>query len=362
MHADHPDREWLAGIAKGIDLWLGEKVSTPTSQITGGGAIARGEQRLPALHDGRPAILMPSATYALWVALRVLGVRAGDEVLIPQYDWTSSLAVVCALGARPVVVPTDPTTLTIDPAAAAKLRTAKTRAVIATNIFGISADVPALQDALPGVSIVEDCSQSFQSTLDGKPVGSLGDAAVFSFGPGKRIDVGELGALLLRDEHLYERALMESAHPVRQQISGLASLQLSNLSIRPHPLAAVLLSVALDRDDPRTLIESRRRMGAQLALDTDLPLIGVDSRRGVASATIPVLAERAGADMLRADIAVSHGEVLDIGSVNSGAPITLPLVFLGGTHHMTEVMSMDDNNPGRSSSTTPKGPGRPRQK
>ena len=337
VHADHPDREWLAGIAKGIDLWLGEKVSTPTSQITGGGAIARGEQRLSALHDGRPAILMPSATYALWVALRVLGVRAGDEVLIPQYDWTSSLAVVCALGARPVVVPTDPTTLTIDPAAARALRTAKTRAVIATHIFGIPAGIPALQDALPGVPIVEDCAQAFQSTLDGRPVGSLGDAAVFSFGPGKRIDVGELGALLLRDDNLYERALLQSAHPVRQQISGIAPLELSNLSIRPHPLAAVLLSVALDRDDPRTLIESRRRMGAQLALDTDLPLIGVDSRRGVASATIPVLAERAGADMLRADIAVSHGEVLDIGSVNSGAPITLPLVFLGGTHHTTEM-------------------------
>jgi dTDP-4-amino-4,6-dideoxygalactose transaminase len=336
VHADHPDREWLASIATGISAWLDEKVSTPTSQLTGGGAIARGEQQLSARHGGRPAILLPSATYALWVALRVLGVRAGDEVLIPQYDWTSSLAVVLGLGARPLVVPTDPTTLTIDPAAAAGLRTAKTRAVIATHLFGIPADIPALQLALPGVSIVEDCAQAFGSTLDGRPVGSLGDAAVFSFGPGKRIDVGELGALLLRDQHLHERALMESAHPVRQQISGVASLQLSNLSIRPHPLAAVLLNVALDRDDSKSLVESRQRMGERLALDTDLPLIGVDSRRGVATATIPVLADMAAAAVLRADFAASHGEVLDIESVNSGAPIALPLVFLGGAHHMAE--------------------------
>jgi hypothetical protein len=337
VRGEHPDREWLAGIATGIGLWLDEKVSTPTSQLTGGGAIARGEQQLSALHDGRRAILLPSATYALWVALRVLGVRAGDEVLIPQYDWTSSVAVVLGLGARPVVVPTDPTTLTIDPAAAGALRTAKTGAVIATHLFGIPADIPALQLALPGVSIVEDCAQALGSTLDSRPVGSFGDAAVFSFGPGKRIDVGELGAVLLRDEGLYERALMESAHPVRQQISGLDTLQLSNLSIRPHPLAAVLLNVALDRDDSRTLIESRQLMGERLALDIDLPLIGVDSRRGVATATIPVLAERAAAVLVPTGIVVSYGDVLDIGSVSSRAPISLPLAFLGGTYHMAKV-------------------------
>lgn len=337
MRADHPDREWLTGIATGIDSWLGEKVSTPTSQLTGGGAIARGEHRLSALHGGRPAILMPSATYALWTALRVLGVRTDDEVLIPQYDWTSSLAVVCALGARPVVVPTDPTTLTIDPGAATQLRTAKTRAVIATHLFGIPADIPALQLALPGVAIVEDCAQAFGSILDGRPVGSLGDAAVLSFGPGKRIDVGELGALLLRNDNLHERALLLSAHPIRQQISGTSSPTLSNLSIRPHPLAAVLLSIALDLDEPQSLVDSRRRMAEPLALETGLPLIGVDCRRGVASAVIPVLAERTKEAKLPPGISISHGHVLDIESVSKGTPITLPLVFLGGTHHLTEV-------------------------
>jgi len=123
--------------------------------------------------------------------------------------------------------------------------------VIATHLFGIPADVPALQVALPQVSIVEDCAQAFGSILDGRPVGSLGDAAVFSFRPGKRIDVGELGALLLRDDDLLERALLHSAHPIRQLISGISSPAPSNLSIRPHPLAAVLLSIALDLDPGR---------------------------------------------------------------------------------------------------------------
>lgn len=336
MHAEHPDREWLAGVVKDLEAWLDEQVSTPTSQLVGGGAVAQGEKRLSALHDGRPALLMPSATYALWVALRTLGVRPGDEVLIPQHDWTASLAVVSALGARAVVVATDPATLTIDPAAAAALRTAKTRAVIATHLYGIPADIPALEDALPGVPIVEDCAQAFGSILDGRPVGSIGDAAVFSFGPGKRIDVGELGALVLRDD-LHERAIRQSAHPVRQQIIGISSPDLSNFSIRPHPLAAVLLNAALDLDECRTLIDSRRRLSAHLSLDTGLPLIGVDSRRGVASAVIPVLAEKVAAAMLPDGIAVSHGGILDIKSVNNGVPISRPLVFLSGTHQLAEV-------------------------
>jgi len=103
VHADHPDREWLAGVANGIESWLDRRVSTPTSQLVAGGAIVGAEGQLSALHCDRPALLMPSATYALWIALRALGVRPGDEVLIPQYDWTSSLAVVLSLGARPVV-------------------------------------------------------------------------------------------------------------------------------------------------------------------------------------------------------------------------------------------------------------------
>ena len=65
-------------------------------------------------------------------------------------------------------------------------------------------------------------------------------------------------------------------------------------------------------------------------LSTELPLIGVDSRRGVASADIPVLAERFGAAMLPADIAVRHGQVLDIGSVHSDTPALRALIFLNG--------------------------------
>ena len=328
MRAEHPDRVWLDGVVRAIDAWLDAPVTTPTSQLAGGGAIARGEERLSARHEGRPALLVPSATYALWVALRALGVRAGDEVLVPRHDWTSSLAVVLALGAVPVIVPADPATLTIDPEAAAARATARTRALIATHLLGVPADVPALRAALPRVPIVEDCAQAFGSTLDGRPVGVFGDAAILSFGPGKRIDVGELGALVLRDGELRRRALQEAAHPVRQRMDGIVPPAPAGVSIRPHPLAAVLLDAALDADDAAALIQGRRRLAARVARSADLPLVGVDARRGVASATIPVLADTVDEGMLPAGILLGHGAVDDIASVRDGSPTSLPLLLI----------------------------------
>jgi dTDP-4-amino-4,6-dideoxygalactose transaminase len=236
-----------------------------------------------------------------------------------------------------VVVPADPATLTIDPTAAAARRTAKTRALIATHLFGIPADIPALQKALPGLPIVEDCCQSFGSTLDGNPVGSFGDAAIFSFGPGKRHDVGELGALVLRDRNLREQALLNSAHPIRQQVSGIITPDPIALSIRPHPLAAVLLSAALRSDDTQSLIANRRRVGAQLALVTDLQLVGVDPRRGVASTIIPVLTETVDERTLPVGTTLGHQVVWDIETAKFGRPMTRSLLLVSATRDFLAV-------------------------
>lgn len=325
---EHPDFALLHKGLSAMGTWLERAVSMPTSQLAGGGAIARGESRLAELHEGRPVLLMPSATYALWVALRSLEIGPGDEVLIPAYDWSSSLAVVLALGATPIVVPVDRATLTIDPASAASRSGDRTRAVIATHIFGIAADVPALRRALPRVPIIEDCAQAFGSTLDGRPVGVFGDAAVFSFGPGKRLDVGELGALLLRDGDMRQRALQLSAHPIRQRLNGIADPEMASFSIRPHPLAAVLLDAALDEDDAPATILEHRRLADSLLLNTHLHLLGVDERRGVASSRIPALADTAATAHLPTTLKVVYGEVLDIEALLRGTTGNLPVAFI----------------------------------
>lgn len=333
---EHPDSQWLRSVSEAMDDWLTEQSATPTSQLTGGGAVARSEELLSAMHGGRPALLTPSATYALWVALRVLGVRARDEVLIPQYDWTSSLAVVLALGARPVVVPVDPGTLTIDPVEAAARRTSRTRAVVATHLFGIPADIPALAKAVPWVPIVEDCAQALGSTLDGVPVGALADAAVFSFGPGKAVDVGELGALVVRDEELWEHTILESAHPIRQQLSGVAVPSPLGLSVRPHPVAAVLLCASLLGDNQPEDRADRSRIYERLnLLHWPLHAYGVDRRRQNASPF--VLFDPNSLTDSTLEEYVTYLEVADIAAVLSGEPTHRRVGALRATRRLAEV-------------------------
>ncbi|GHF14639.1 aminotransferase class I/II-fold pyridoxal phosphate-dependent enzyme [Pseudolysinimonas yzui] len=316
MAIEHPDREWIERTIASLEAWLRTDVDTPTSQITGGGAIGRVEARLSALHSDRPVVLMPSATGALHAVLSAVGVGPGDEVLIPDHDWTSSLAVVRMLGATPVAVPVDPTTLTIDPAAALVRLSAATRAVIATHLFGIAADVPALRVALPGVVIVEDCAQALGSTLDDRPVGSLGDAAVLSMGPGKRLDVGELGALVLCDADLRTAVLRVAAHPVRQRLGGVRLPRLDAFAVRPHPLAAVLLDAALSDDDPGAVIEAHRRTARALAA-RGVRVLGADERRGVAANTLVLAPDRYTSTTIAAH--VGHVDVIDIGALASGS-------------------------------------------
>ena len=291
MRAEHhPDAEWLARDLSDISAWLEVSPRTPTSSVTGGGAVAEVEKVLSGLHLGRPTLAVPSATYGMRVALAALGVEAGDSVLVPALDWSSTSAAVRSLGATPIYVQVDSHTLTIDPDAAAGLRTRRVRAVVACHLHGVPADVLALRNKLDGLPIVEDAAQAFGGTLDGYPIGALGDVAVFSFGPGKTIQAGEAGAVVFHDDTLREKAIQLASHPVRQLLAGIANPAFGELSIRVHPLAAVLLASRLRRWD----LSAERLQTAALA-DAIAELSGVhiidrSSRAGVAPGPIPVYA------------------------------------------------------------------------
>ena len=220
--------------------WEATAPATPTSSVLGGGAIAAAEAAFSRLHGGRPALLLPSATYALRAGLQALGVRAGDEVICPIIDWPATFAAITSLGATPVPVAVDPQTITIDPRAAARARTSRTRAAVACHLHGICADIPALRRQLPGIGICEDASQAFGARLDGRRAGTFGDVAVLSLGPGKHIDAGEGGILLCRTASLHKRAIATACHPLRNLLTGNTSTDPQALVMRPHPMTAVL--------------------------------------------------------------------------------------------------------------------------
>jgi hypothetical protein len=155
----------------------------------------------------------------------------------------------------------EPATLTIDPAAAKAALGPGVKVVVACHLHGIPADIPALANALPGVPIIEDCAQAYGATLDEQPVGCLGDLAVFSAGPGKTLDAGEAGVILTRTSSLMDTVIDLATHPVRQHIEGRGEPEAGNLSIRIHPLAAILLWHTLrDRQVPASppALDARR--------------------------------------------------------------------------------------------------------
>jgi DegT/DnrJ/EryC1/StrS aminotransferase family len=292
----HPDRAWIGAVRSALDWWAAAESDSPTSSILGGGAIAAAEAAFSELHDGRPALLLPSASYALRVALQVADVTCGDEVICGAVDWPSGYAAIRSLGAIPVPVAADPRTLTLDPAAVASVRTPRTGAVIACHLHGICADVPAIRRLLPSVAVIEDAAQAFGCRLDGQPAGTLGDVAVLSLGPGKQIDAGEGGVLLCDGAARHQRAVAIACHPLRQLLTGLPSPDPAALAIRPHPVAATLALHRLASWSAATARSRRAETARRLAGTGPLRLLGDARRHDNSNPHVPVLLGMPGTD------------------------------------------------------------------
>lgn len=236
----HPDGDWLDQVQAAVDAWRAAPLREPTSSLTGGGAIRAFEEEFSMLVAGRPTLLVPSATYGLRLALEALGVGPGDEVIIPSVDWPASKQAVRSLGAVPVQARVDAATQTIDPSIVAALLTARTKTVVACHLDGAVADVAGVRDAVGQLPIVEDCAAALGALLDGEAVAAYGDLAVFSFGPGKHLDLGEGGAVVASADDLYRRALALSAHPTRLRLAGIeAPTDHPGLMMRGNPMTAL---------------------------------------------------------------------------------------------------------------------------
>lgn len=160
------------------------------------------------------AIATSSCTGALHLALAALGIGSSDEVILADTNWVATLAPVVHLGATPVVVDIKPDTWCIDPDQVAAAINARTRAVIATHLYGNVADLEDLQSVCDGhdLWLIEDAAEGIGSRYGEQHVGSLGDFGVFSFHGSKTITTGEGGILVTNNPDLYERALTLSNH------------------------------------------------------------------------------------------------------------------------------------------------------
>ncbi len=172
--------------------------------LTSGPKVQAFEGELSALMGGRPVRSLNSGTAALEIALNLIGIQPGDEVITTPLSWVATANVILHAGATPVFVDIDPVTRNIDPRRVAEAITPRTRAIIPVDLAGLPADRDALYDIAwkHGLRVIEDAAQSFGSSWHGKPIGSFGDLVAFSFHANKNITTGEGGCLVLPDASL----------------------------------------------------------------------------------------------------------------------------------------------------------------
>lgn len=159
--------------------------------------VAAFEAALGARLGADHVVAAASGTCALELALRALGVGPGDEVIVPALTFASPVAAVMLVGATPVIVDVSPEHWTIDPQEVARHIGPRTRAIVAVDVLGHPADYDAL--AAFGIPVIEDAAEAIGARYKGRPTGSLGTIAIFSFHANKTIATGEGGCVATND-------------------------------------------------------------------------------------------------------------------------------------------------------------------
>ena len=168
-----------------------------------GPCVAEFEKRIAEQVGVRYAVATATGSAALELIVRAMDIGPGDEVIVPAFTFASPALAVALAGAIPVFADIDPETWTIDPARVAKLKTARTRAVIAVDVLGHPCDYDALGQI--GLPIIEDAAEAHGATFKGRSVGSFGVGAIFSFQANKAISSGEGGCVVTDDLKLARR-------------------------------------------------------------------------------------------------------------------------------------------------------------
>jgi dTDP-4-amino-4,6-dideoxygalactose transaminase len=166
-----------------------------------GPEVKRFESEFSKLVDNRECVAVNSGTSALHLCLIALGIGPGDEVIGPSFTFAATANVVALVGATPVFVDIDPLTYCLNPSLVKSAITEKTKAIIAVHLYGLPADMVTITKIAQENSllVVEDAAQAHMASIEGKMVGTFGDAAAFSFYPTKNMTSGEGGMIVLRE-------------------------------------------------------------------------------------------------------------------------------------------------------------------
>lgn len=236
------------------------------------------EQEFARYTGSKHAVLTSSATAALWMALKALGVKADDEVLVPSHTAFPTVEAVCFAGAVPVFVDVNDS-YTVDVADAAAKVSTRTVGFVPVHLYGHPADLDGIRRlcAERSLWLLEDCAQAHGAAWQGRKVGTFGRAGVFSFYPSKNLTVmGDGGLLITDDDNVAARCRRLRDHG-RLNKDVHAEI---GFNLRFNDIQAAIGRVLLRRLD--AMNDHRRRLAARY-------------RRGLAGLPLVLPAEASGA-------------------------------------------------------------------
>jgi len=192
---------------------IGPEERAAVDRVLASGLLAQGpevaafETEFAPYVGERPCVAVSSGTSALLLGLLAIGIGPGDEVIVPSFSFAATANAVALTGARPVFVDIEPRHFCLDPAAVRAAITPRTAAIVPVHLFGHPANMDALSAAAArhGLALVEDAAQAHLASWRGRPVGTFGAVAAFSFYPTKNMTCGEGGMVVCADDAVARR-------------------------------------------------------------------------------------------------------------------------------------------------------------
>jgi perosamine synthetase len=203
-----------------------------------------------------------NGTNSLIIALRMLNVGGGDEVIVTPYTFIATISAIIEVGAMPVFVDVDPETFQIDPEKIQAKITSRTRAILPVHILGLPADMVRIMDIARknNLIVVEDACQAWFAEINNRKVGTFGNAGCFSFQNSKHLAIGEGGAIISDDDTFMD--LCHSYHNCGRPYGNMADAVGGSYVVRGNNLRmteyqAAIGLVQLKRLDSQTSLRNR---------------------------------------------------------------------------------------------------------